>query len=148
MGLQKQFATDKSLEQKGLVVDYGDTRVRVARAGGANQRFARVLDAKTRPLRRAIAAGSLDEERGSQILMEVFAETVVLGWETRGEDGEWRPGIASEDAGEEPGELLPVTAENMVRVFRHLPDFFEDLRQQAQSSALFRAEINASLSGN
>lgn len=148
MGLKRQFATDKALEQKGIVLDYGDVRVRIARAGGANQKFARILDAKTRPVRRAIAAGSLDEERGSLLLMEVFAETVVLGWETRDTEGVFHPGISPEDAGESGEDLLPVTPANVVKVFQHLPDFFLELRQQAQASALFRAEVNETLAGN
>jgi len=147
MALKRQFATDTDLETQGIVIDYGDVRVRIARAGGSNRRFTRVLDQKTRPLRRAIAAGSLDEERGRTILAQAYAEAVVLSWETR-VDGEWRTGIDPADVGESGDELLPDTPENRQRVFEYLPDFFADLQQQAQSSALFRAEINEELAGN
>jgi len=112
MALKKQFATDTDLETQGIIIDYGDVRVRIARAGGSNKRFTRILDQKTRPLRRAIAAGSLDEERGRAILAQAYAEAVVLSWETR-VDGEWRTGIDPSDVGENGDELLPDTPENV-----------------------------------
>lgn len=153
MSLAKQFKTDDGLEKKGIVIDYGDARIRIARAGGANKAFSKSLDRRTKPFRRAIAAGSFDNEHSNDILKEVYAECVVLDWETNvGTDdaGEitWAQGIAPEDAGLPEGDLLPVNHANILKVFRHLPDLFQDLVSQAQSGALFRAEIDDAVAGN
>lgn len=151
MGLKKQFKTDKSLETRGIVIDYGDTRVTIARAGGANKRFIRLLEAKTRPLRRAIASGILDNERSNAILREVYAKAVVLDWQENvgtAEEPKWEKGIAAEDAGAEGKDLLPVTEENVIRVFNNLPDMFADIQAQAQAGALFRDELNEAAAGN
>ncbi len=147
MGLRKLFKTDERVENDGVVLDYGDTRIRIARAGGANKRYAKLLDKMTKPIRRAIAAGTLDNERAMEILMEAYAKTVVLGWETRADD-QWVPGISPADAGVDGKNLLPLTPENCLLVFKNLPDLFQDVRQQAESISLFRAELDEAAAGN
>lgn len=151
MGLQEQFATDVSLETEGIVVDYGNDRIRIARAGGANKKFAKLLERKTKPFRRAIAVGAFDNERSMSIMREVYAEAVVLDWEVnKGTDTipKWEKGIDPKDAGTAGDKLLPVTPENIKKVFINLPDLFSDLQQQAQAGALYRQEINEGSAGN
>lgn len=148
MGLRKLFKTNTGLETSGVVIEYSDVcRIRIARAGGGNKRYAKAVEKATRPYRRAIAAGSFSEEKANEILMAVYAETVVLDWQVkRGE--EWLSGIDPEDVGQAGAELLPVTAENVVAAFKYLPDLYLDLMQQAQSIALFRDEVNEAAGGN
>jgi hypothetical protein len=127
-----QFQTDTSLESQGIVIDYGTFRITVARAGGANKRFAKTLEAKTKPFKRAIQTDTMDNERGLEILRETYAEAVVLNWETK-KDGVFVQGIESQDGG-----ILPFNKENVVFTFQNLPDLFTDIQQQAEKSALFR----------
>jgi hypothetical protein len=154
MGLKGQFATDQTLETKGIVIDYGDDRIRIARAGGGNKAFVRLLEAKTKPLRRAIAVGALDNDRSLVIMREIYADTIILGWEVNVGTmtiPEWKSGIRPSDAGVEAkddNELLPVNKENILKVFNNLPDLFIDIQQQASAGALFRAEINEQSAGN
>lgn len=151
MGLQEQFATDASLESKGIIVDYGKDRIRIARAGGANKAFARLVEKKTKPFRRAIQVGAFDNDRSIAILREVYAEVVVLDWEVNKgtiDKPKWTKGIDPKDAGEDGKDLLPVNPENIKKVLLNLPDLFLDLQQQAQTGALYRAELNEADSGN
>jgi hypothetical protein len=151
MGLQDQFATDVSLEQKGIIIDYGNDRIRIARAGGGNKKFARLLESKTKPFRRAIAVGAFDNDRSMDILRQVYAEAVVLSWEVnKGTMAEpkWETGIDPKDAGTKGEKLLPVTPVNVMKVFVNLPDLFSDLQLQAQAGALFRTELTEASAGN
>lgn len=132
MGLYSQFQTDSDLEKTGVVIDYGSFRVLVARAGGSNTDFMRVLTAKTKPHRRAIQTDTMDPKLAQAIEREVFAETVIKDWETEA-DGGWVRGIESPDGG-----LLDVTVDNLVRTFENLPDLYTDLKEQANKVALFR----------
>lgn len=132
MSMYGQFQTDTSLENQGIVIDYGTFRITVARAGGANKRFAKTLEAKTKPFKRAIQTDTMDNERGLEILRETYAEAVVLNWETK-KDGVFVQGIESQDGG-----ILPFNKENVVFTFQNLPDLFTDIQQQAEKSALFR----------
>ena len=154
MSLKSQFATNKSMEVSGIELDYGNDRIRMARAGGANKKFARMLELKTKPFRRAIQAGAMDNDRSIAILAEVYAHTVILGWQVNKgtwDNPKWEAGIDPSDAGdagEKGTKLLPVTPENIMKVLRYLPDMFIDLQQQAQSGALYREELNEASAGN
>jgi hypothetical protein len=147
MGLRKLFKTDEKIEQQGLWLDYGDTRIRIARAGGANKKFAKVLDRKTKPYRRALAAGTMDNDRADTILRETYAESVILDWQTK-VGGDWISGIDPEDAHLPAGELLPVNSDNVLLVLTALADLYLDIQSQAQSIALFRAELDEAAAGN
>ena len=151
MGLSGQFATDVSLETNGITIDYGTDRVKIARAGGANKKYEKLLEAKTKHLRRAIVVGAVGNDQSMAILREVFAETIVLGWEVnKGTEAEpkWEKGIEPKDAGETGEKLLSCNSSNYKKVFIHLPDLFLDIQQQAQAGALFRLEVNEAQAGN
>jgi hypothetical protein len=130
MSLYNTFKTDESLETKGIELEYGHTeagepiRIRIARAGGGNTRFAKVLEEKTRPYRRQLQTGTLDKKVSDRLYLETFAETVVLGW------------VNMED---ETGAELPFNVSNVCKLFTDLPDLYNDVQAQAQSAALFRA---------
>lgn len=132
------FETSQDLELNGILVDYGTFRWRIARAGGANRKFASMLDRKLRPHRRAINAGVFDEDSAARIMAECFAETVVKGWDSKltDETGEerWEPVMIGK-----AGERLEFTRENVVKVLLDLPALFEDLRAQSQEISNFLA---------
>ncbi len=148
MGLKKLFKTNGALETKGVVLDYdGETRIRIARAGGSNKKYIKAAERALKPYRRALAAGQMSNSKATEILAELFAETIVLGWEVN-RGGQWLPGIDPEDAGETGAELLPVNPENVQKVFMTLPELFLDVQTQASSIALFREDLTEADSGN
>lgn len=155
MSLFSQFKTSPDLEVKGILFDYGvNARVRakllaegatpqqateraavtfrVARAGGANTKFQRVLERKLKPYRRQIQAETMENELAERLLREAYAETVIIGWENvDGEDG-----VVGRS-----GESLPYTVQHCFELMTALPDLFKDLQAQAGSMALYRAEV-------
>lgn len=142
MSMYKQFANDESREQNGIVLDYGDFQVTIARAGGSNKRYSKILEAKARPYQRAIATETIAQDVQMRILRETFAEAVVLKWATL-VNGELKDGIEGPD-----GKLLPVTVDNIVDTFNALPDLFNDIRSQAERASLFRSNLNEALAKN
>lgn len=132
MSLYNQFRTDTSLEKAGIVLQYGTNtegmpiEIRVARAGGANKRYLERLEAKVKPFRRQIQNETIERALLDKLLMEVFADTVVIGWN----------GVQDEH-----GKALPYSKENCIKLFSDLPDLWADVQEQAQRAALFRAEI-------
>lgn len=139
MSLYKQFKTDEALETDGVWIEYGTTdagqpiRIKIARAGGRNIAFSKALERATRPYRKAIQTGTLDNKTADNLYKDVFAETVVLDWiNVEGPDG----------------QPLEFTKENVVKLFNDLPDLFNDLREQAANVALFREEVLENDLGN
>lgn len=165
MSMYKQFQTDTSLEREGVDLNYGEFIVRVARAGGGNKRFAKVLEEKMKPVRRALQTETLDEQRSAALLHETFALGVVLNWSVRVvADSKGKPieplQLASAVEGEPKhtvfiqgiegpnGEILPYNTENVVATFKALPELFADIREQAGKMALFRTAAQEADAGN
>ena len=141
MSMYDQFQTDSSLEKTGIELDYGEFIVTIARAGGANGKFNKVLEHKTKPYRRAIQSDSMDRKRGEKVLKEVYAEAVVLGWQVRvgddlGDKTKYKDGIEAPD-----GSILPYNTENVLKTLMALPELFLDIQEQAGKIALFRATL-------
>lgn len=148
MSMYKTFQTDKSLENDGIKLQYGESfRVTVARAGGTNKRFAKILDDVTRPYRRAIQTETMDNDRGVELLHEAYAKGVVLNWEVnRAPDGAepvWEQGIEAPD-----GSLMPFTVENVVKTFKALPDLFKAIQEDSGRLSLFRTTVQEADAGN
>lgn len=132
MSLYKQFATSNELETKGILVEYGQNddgsviAIRIARAGGTNHRYNTVLERAVKPYRRQIQNETIDRDTMQRLMREVYADSVVIGWEN----------VQDKD-----GKNLPFTRENVIKLFEDLPELFEDVQEQAQRAALYRDEI-------
>ncbi len=133
--LHKAFNSNKDLEKSGILLQYGEVvrdgkkvpvTITIARAGGSNTRFDKVFEVKTKPYKRLIQSDALDKEVSKKIMREVYAETVILGWENvqNNED-----------------EFLPFNKENVITILTELPDLFDDIAAQASKASLFRDEI-------
>jgi hypothetical protein len=127
------FSTDAKKETSGVQVDYGSFQVTIARAGANNAKYRKVLEAKTRPIRRSLAAGKADPKQVIAIMREVFAESIVLGW----------TGVT-----DKAGKKLPFTKDNCIKLFKDLPEFFADIQEQASSIDLFREDDIEADAGN
>lgn len=154
--LYQQFKSDNNLEREGILLQYGfstnvkarlvaeglseadaevraATTIRIARAGGANSNFQKRMEHVVKPFRRQIQTETIDAKQAEKLVRQVYAETVVLGWENV-DDAEGNP--------------MPYSVENCKKLFDDLPDLFADIQEQAQRAALFRAEIRESTAGN
>lgn len=132
--MYKQFSTDRELEKKGIVLDYGQFRVTVARAGSANHKFVRTHEMLTKPVRRLIEQEILPVEKEREISRQLYAKAVVLNWEVKDDKEKWKQGIEAPD-----GSILPYTEENVINTFAALPDLFTDIQIQSNKMQLFRA---------
>lgn len=132
MSLYKQYATDTNLEKSGIELQYGENAngdeiiIRVARAGGSNTAYTKRMEALVKPYRRQIQAETIDNKVLEKLVMQAFAETVVLGWEN------------VEDRNGNPMEF---NVANVIQLFTDLPDLFKDVQEQAQKAVLFREDI-------
>ena len=141
MSLYSTFKTNDQFEIDGIFIQYGylnddeskPVRFKIARAGGANTAFAKALEKATKPYRKQLQAGLLDDRTADRLYREVFADTVVLDWEN----------VTDSD-----GNLLEFTKENVLKVFKDLPDLFLDLREQSNNVGLFREDVREGDLGN
>lgn len=133
----KIFDVDKSIEKEGILVNYGDFRFKLARAGGSNQEFRKLLQAKLKPYRHQMDNDTMDEKVSEVIVREVYARTVVLGWETKvsdepSPDGTWEPWL------ETPTGKTPFSVDACIKVLTDLPELFKDIQSMAGKAAHYR----------
>lgn len=139
MSIYDMWGTEAVLETGGVWIDYGrgGGRFLIARAGGANTKFAKVLEAKMRPHRRLLESKGktkgIDNETANKILTEAFVEACLLEWE---------------DVTGMDGKLLEFNKPNAIKLFTDLPDLFSDLREQASSLSTFQQEDMEDDAGN
>lgn len=141
------YETDSSVETEGVELEYGNTVITIARAGGANKKFSKKFAELMQPHKRAIELGSFPERLAQKILYKVYADTIILNWQVENGEGELVTGIFQEDVDGGEG-IAEFTKENVIAVFKKLPDLFTDIRNQSDNIALFRKNIEEAEKGN
>jgi len=143
MGMYDNFKMDEKSENDGIILEYDESfRVTVKRAGGSNKAYDKSVERKTKKIKRALENDLVSNDRVLQILMEVYAETIVTNWETM-QDGEWVQGIEGPD-----GERLEFNSENVLSTFKNLPDLFLSIKEDASKASLFREALREQDSKN
>lgn len=117
------FETDKNLESgDGVTLDYGDFQIRIHRAGGANTKFGKALEALQKKHRRQLEMGTTPDDVISRLNAELYADSIIIGW------------VGVEDR---VGNKLAFTRENVIKVLLDLPGLFRNIRMAAAEEALF-----------
>ncbi len=130
MSFYKTYKTNGANETDGIVLDYGDSgKIRIARAGGSNRKYTEQVRLKLlKPYERQIANNTMDEEASTRIFAEIYASTIILGWE----------GVSDEN-----GKPLAFTRDNVIKLLTDLPELFRDIQDAAQKFSNFReAELD------
>ena len=91
--------------------------------GKTNKRYSKALEAATRPYRRQIELGTMNNDTAETLFLGVFVDTVLKGWEN------------VKDAN---GNELPFNKQNAVKLLTDLPDVYDRLQEEAKLSANFR----------
>ncbi len=143
--MRKQFQTDLEKEKAGIWLEYDGFRVKIARSGGGNRKFKRVLEQVSKPYKRQLQTETLGDKKAEDVLYETYARSVVLDWETENDDGEMVRGIEGPEGGP---LIIDFTVENVMATFRDLPELYADIREQSEKTSLFREFVLEEDSGN
>ena len=133
MNPYEMFETDKKAETEGITLDYDVFKIQIARSGGSNHKYQKVLEALTKPHRRVIDTGTITRKQLNNILVEAYSKAVVLGWE----------GVKDRS-----GKEMVFNYENCKKLFTDLPDLFEDVKDQASKVSLFKKTVLDDIAGN
>lgn len=131
MSLYKQFATNTEKEIEGIEVQMTEAENEdgsiptfvVSRMGKSNKRYSKALEAATRPYRRQIELGTMNNDKAEEIFLGVFVDTVLKGWK---------------NVRDETGADMPFTKQTATKLFKDLPEVYERLQEEAKLSANFR----------
>lgn len=125
MDLFSKFKTDAEKERDGVWVPLdGEGRIRVARTN--NPLYRESLVRKVSRYKTATKSKVIPEDDWLDIVNELVAETILVGWE----------GIT------EKGQPLPYSVENAKRVLTELKDFREMVLSIADNMDNFKEELD------
>lgn len=119
--------TNTRLELGGIRYDLGRGRyLTVRRAGGSNHDFSDALRKAMRPHELGIRLNKLSDRTANEIMMDVFAKTVVINW----------GGFLDPE-----GKPIRFSEENAVAFFRAAPDEFRRLQDVCMDRQNFKDEV-------
>ena len=137
MSLRKTFLTDKKAEIDGVEIPVGVNDhnkepifITISRMSASNKKYTSELNRVTKPHQSAIQNDAMDNDLARKMLQEVFADTILKGW---------RNLPKSELTGDDKDtEELEFTRENVLALFKELPDMYDDWESRANKAAAFR----------
>lgn len=128
-----KYKLDPEIKKQGIWYEDEDIRVLVTYAGTENSRYDKMLKLRLKPYETRIRNDNFSDNSFHEILGQVYAENVVLGWEVRNEEGVFVSGIYAED-----GEILPFNKNNVVLGFQLGERLFQDVIKMATNFNLYR----------
>lgn len=130
MSLFKHYKTDANAENNGVWVDGfprnddgTEPRFLLSRLGPTNKRYQAAMERELRPHRRAMELGTLSNEVAAGVSLNVFCNSVLVGWE---------------NVENEHGEKMAFTPANALQLLTALPDLYAELNAKAQQQSMFR----------
>ena len=140
--LRRMFETDTTVEREGIWLEYAPgVEIRVARAGGSNQHFAKTMERVAKPHRRAIQTGVIDKAILNDLFVKAYAQAIIVDWK-----GITKDLVTKDDS--DSKEELPFNKDNVEAVLMAQPNLFTDIQKAADDIALYRAEVMETDSGN
>jgi hypothetical protein len=133
MSIFTQFETDRDKEKTGIPLTFSPNddgsvpTFMIARAGGVNQNYHKTLNRKAAPYRHLLDMDAMPAERSNEILMETYAESVILGWEN----------VQDKD-----NKVIPYSQENCLSLLKSLPELFAQIQRWATNHAKFAAVVS------
>jgi hypothetical protein len=131
MSLYTQFKTNAEKEVEGVEIQYGPNEdgtiptFIISRMGKSNKAYTKALEAATRPYRRQIELGTMNNDTAETLFIGVFAKTVLKGWK---------------NVRDESGAEIAFSEKAAVKLLTDLPEMYDDLQEKAKSASLFREE--------
>ena len=144
--IRSAFKASDKLENEGVFLEMGNTRIRLARAGGSNTGFNAAMAEAAEKHQRALKNGLLTPEGMKKIAFPVWAKHVVKSWETNlgtEENPEWKDGIDDGKGGVEPASF-----DNIVAFFHEVPDWFLECKTFSEDIQYYRESLVKDIAGN
>lgn len=130
MGIFDTFETDAKAESEGKWFNFPANKdgskpgFLLARMARTNPRYQAALEAVGKTFKTEIKLDVLSEELAYEPMLEVFLDTILLGWR---------------NVQNKEGQEITFSKENARELFKKLPALYDVLRENANSLSAFRS---------
>lgn len=134
----EMFETDTNEEVDGVWNDFGDFRVKLARAGGSNTSWFKEMNKEAKSAGVA-TIDALDSEQVEDIVRNVFVKAVIKDHQVKDEKKKWEQGVFIKE--DSKVQVVPFTVENTVQMLKQLPEYYKKLQKWADDYKTFLVKI-------
>lgn len=143
MDLEDMYATDERMERGGVPFKIGKVTFGLARAGGANVQYTRLMAKKTMPYRRVLQNIETNPDKLNEktmnllrrLEMETVAEACVKWWK--------HDDLGDNKLYAKEREILEFSTDNVMKLFKQMPAVFDALSERAKDLYNFKAAVEA-----
>jgi len=137
----EMFETEESYEINGVWQDFGDFRIKLARSGGKNTAYNKMLADEIKKLGKA-TFDAVDPEEATDLVRKVFVKTIIKDHEIKGKKG-WEKGVYVKKDGKIT--VVPFTSDNMELCLKQLPEYWDKIQQYADDYKVFQREVETEI---
>ena len=134
----EMFETEEGYEVDGVWQDFGDFRIKLARSGGRNTAYNKMLADEIKKLGKATFE-AIEPEEASALVQRVFVKTIIKNHEVKDEDGKWKQGVFIRKDGKIC--TVPFNHKNMELCLKQLPDYWNKIQEYADDYTVFKREV-------
>ena len=148
--IYNKYIIDPDKEQAGIVKDFGDFVITVARAGGSNESYGRVMAELFAPYEQVMALNEMSDEVAAEIWHKVLCRTVIKHWAFKRDDPT-EPGkkLLVQGLGmDEYGNVVAATEDNICELFKVAKELFVEIRTFAERRENFSLANKAAAAKN
>lgn len=128
------YETSTDLENDGIWLNFGPSKVLVARNGGGNIEWIKQYSEEITKLGK-VGTKQLDWIEELKLTKRIFCKSVVKGHKVKNDDGEFVDGILLKKDGEKV--IVDFNHDNLMEMFEQLPEYFLDIKKFADDYKTF-----------
>lgn len=138
MNLFEMYETNKTEEVDGKWFTEGPARVKLARMGGKNTKYFKMVETigKKYNISSENISDKKNKDKAETMMLEVFVKAIVKDWQTLNEDDEWVDGIVVRDS-KGKVSIEPYASKHAIKLLEVLPDFYNKLNAHASGMKSF-----------
>lgn len=122
--------SDERIEEDGVDLNFGKGRViTIRRAAASNRKYKTAMARTFKPHQKIGGTLTVDDETAEQLLREVYAESIVVGWK----------GFIGPD-----GKHVTFSKANCIELFTDAPEIFDHVKNEsAKFSNFAKGDVEA-----
>lgn len=141
-----RYITDPAKETAGVVKDFGEFVVTIARSGGANEAFGIELAKAFKPYQQIMALDEMPDDKTRELYYDITARVTVKHWSFKVKDPTDSKktllvdglGYADDGTG-----IIAASYDNLVALFKTAPELWVDIKMFAERRENYQAESRA-----
>lgn len=131
-----RFITDKKKELEGVDKDFGDFVLTLARGGGANEDYFKVMAEMFAPYQQVMSIDEMSEDKARELSYRLLSRTVIRNWKFK-ENKILSVGLGRDF---DTGEVISPSEDNIVELFTAAHELYLEIKRFIENRTNYAAQ--------